>query len=154
MDDARPLSEPAKEDTSSVTHATGAAMRRRQRRLRHFLRHERLTVAMLLAEREREHLISPRGPKPARPSLGRRSGYRGTPWSSLLTSLPWYRLSMYLCPNCGPTGGRAQALRCRDPRAGYRSAQDLSPIPSSSRGFAATQMAEQLVEVPTDVLDR
>ena len=31
-------------------HAAGAAMRRRQRRLRSWLRHERMTVAMTLAE--------------------------------------------------------------------------------------------------------
>ena len=35
-------------------------MRRRQRRLRLFLRHERLTVAMLLAERERAPHLSTR----------------------------------------------------------------------------------------------
>ena len=58
-----PLSEPAKEDMSSVAHATAAA-RRRQRRLRQFLRHERLTVAMLLAERD--HHTAPRGQKQAR----------------------------------------------------------------------------------------
>ena len=33
-----------------VGNATGAAMRRRQRRLRSWLRHERMTVAMALAE--------------------------------------------------------------------------------------------------------
>ena len=36
----------------SVAHAAGAAKRRRERRLRQFLWHERLTVAMLLAERQ------------------------------------------------------------------------------------------------------
>ena len=35
----------------SAEHAAGTAMRRRERRLRQFLRHERLTVAMLLDER-------------------------------------------------------------------------------------------------------
>ena len=34
----------------SAEHAAGTAKRRRERRLRQFLRHERLTVAMLLAE--------------------------------------------------------------------------------------------------------
>ena len=47
----------------SVAHAAGAARRRRERRLRQFLRHERLTVAMALAEAQ--HQIAPRRPKPA-----------------------------------------------------------------------------------------
>ena len=45
-------------------HAAGAAMRRRQRRLRSWLRHERMTVAMTLAEMT--HHTAPRGPKIAR----------------------------------------------------------------------------------------
>ena len=48
----------------SDEHAAGAAMRRRQRRLRSWLRHERMTVAMLLAERE--HHTAPRGQRLAR----------------------------------------------------------------------------------------
>ena len=54
-----PLSEPTKKDMGDGGHA-GPSKRRRERRLRHFLRHERLTVAMLLAERERHH-TAPRG---------------------------------------------------------------------------------------------
>ena len=45
-------------------HAAGAAMRRRQRRLRSWLRHERMTVAMTLAEMT--HHAAPRGPNMAR----------------------------------------------------------------------------------------
>ena len=45
-------------------HAAGAAMRRRQRRLRSWLRHERMTVAMTLAEMT--HHTAPRGPMMAR----------------------------------------------------------------------------------------
>ena len=48
----------------SVAHAAGAAKRRRERRLRQFLRHERLTVAMLLAESQ--HHAAPRGQNKAR----------------------------------------------------------------------------------------
>ena len=48
--------------------ATGAAMRRRQRRLRAWLRHERLTVAMALAEAT--HYDAPRIQKPARAREG------------------------------------------------------------------------------------
>ena len=48
----------------SVAHAAGAAKRRRERRLRLFLRHERLTVAMLLAESQ--HHAAPRGQSRAR----------------------------------------------------------------------------------------
>ena len=44
--------------------ATGSAMRRRQRRLRQWHRHERMTVAMALAEAT--HHAAPRGPKTAR----------------------------------------------------------------------------------------
>ena len=47
----------------AVDSAPGAAMRRRQRRLRQFLRHERLTVAMALAEAQ--HHAAPRRQKPA-----------------------------------------------------------------------------------------
>ena len=49
-------------------HAAGAAMRRRQRRLRSWLRHERMTVAMTLAEMT--HHTAPRGPKMARVGEG------------------------------------------------------------------------------------
>ena len=51
-----------------VDTATGAAMRRRQRRLRSWLRHERMTVAMTLAEFA--HHTAPRGPKMARVGEG------------------------------------------------------------------------------------
>ena len=44
-------------------HATGSALRRRQRRLRQWLRHERMTVAMALAEAS--HHAAPRRLKPA-----------------------------------------------------------------------------------------
>ena len=47
----------------AVDSVPGAAMRRRQRRLRQFLRHERLTVAMALAEAQ--HHAAPRRQKPA-----------------------------------------------------------------------------------------
>ena len=50
---------------ASVRDADGtAATRRRQRRLRQFLRHERLSVAMALAEMQ--HHTAPRGQMTAR----------------------------------------------------------------------------------------
>ena len=52
---------------ADVEHA-GAAMRRRQRRLRQWHRHERMTVAMALAEAT--HHAAPRGPKTARAGEG------------------------------------------------------------------------------------
>ena len=55
-----------------VGNATGAAMRRRQRRLRSMLRHERMTVAMALAEST--HLTS-RGQKYARAVWGHEQNY-------------------------------------------------------------------------------
>ena len=51
-----------------VGNATGAAMRRRQRRLRSWLRHERMTVAMTLAEFT--HHTALRGPKLAKVGEG------------------------------------------------------------------------------------
>ena len=51
----------------SDEHDAGAAMRRRQRRLRS--RHERMTVAMALTEMT--HHTAPRGPKMARAGEGR-----------------------------------------------------------------------------------
>ena len=53
--------------TVGVDTATAAA-RRRQRRLRSWLRHERMTVAMTLAEMT--HHTAPRGPKMARVGEG------------------------------------------------------------------------------------
>ena len=50
--------------STSVEHAAGSAQRRRQRRLRQWLRHERMTVAMALAEVQ--HHAAPRGQRPAR----------------------------------------------------------------------------------------
>ena len=50
---------------AGVGIATGAAKRRRERRLRSWLRHERMTVAMALAEVT--HHTAPRGQKTARP---------------------------------------------------------------------------------------
>ena len=44
----------------------GTAKRRRERRLRQFLGHERLTVAMLLAQTETQHHAAPRGQNMAR----------------------------------------------------------------------------------------
>ena len=49
---------------AGVGIATSSAMRRRQRRLRQWHRHERMTVAMALAEAT--HHAAPRGPKTAR----------------------------------------------------------------------------------------
>ena len=49
---------------AGVGIATGSAMRRRQRRLRQWHRHERMTVALALAEVT--HHAAPRGPKTAR----------------------------------------------------------------------------------------
>ena len=46
-----PLAEPS-EDAMPVDDHAGAAKRRRERRLRQFLRHERLPVAMVLSEKK------------------------------------------------------------------------------------------------------
>ena len=57
-----------------VEHA-GAARRRRERRLRQFMKHERLTVAMLLAEMN--HHAAPRGQTTARSGGGARVELHG-----------------------------------------------------------------------------
>ena len=51
----------------------------------------------------------------------------------------------------GPADGGVLAPRFPHPRAGYRSAQDLSSSCRSRRVLIAPQKAEQLVEVPTTV---
>ena len=53
----------------------GAAMRRRQRRFRQWLRHERLSVAMALAENS--HHAAPRGQMKARAGRGARDLLHG-----------------------------------------------------------------------------
>ena len=50
--------------TAGVDIAAGAARRRRERRLRSWLKHERMTVAMALAEAS--HHTAPRGQRTAR----------------------------------------------------------------------------------------
>ena len=110
---------------------TGAAQRRRQRRLRSWWRHEQQLIAVALAT-SLHH--SSRGERKARVgeeeselhytrcssactkkspagggwrlslSLGRKSGSSGTSWSTSLTlcvSLPWCRFSMHLCRKWG-----------------------------------------------------
>ena len=61
--------------TASLAEHAGAAMRRRQRRLRQWLRHERLSVAMALAESQ--HHAAPRGQSMARAGGGVRVGLYG-----------------------------------------------------------------------------
>ena len=58
-----------------VEHATGSALRRRQRRLRQWLRHERMTVAMALAESQ--HHAAPWGQSMARARGGARDVLHG-----------------------------------------------------------------------------
>ena len=70
-----PLSEPSEEDMGHDEHA-GAAKRRRERRLRQFLRHEGLTVAMVLSEKK--HHTS-RGQRKDRYALNCTAKVRKTP---------------------------------------------------------------------------
>ena len=58
-----------------VEHVTGSALRRRQRRLRQWLRHERMTVAMALAESQ--HHAAPWGQSMARARGGARDVLHG-----------------------------------------------------------------------------
>ena len=93
-----PLSE-RRENMPSVAHPTAAA-RRRQRRLRQFLRHERLTVAVLLSERD--HHTAPRGQQQARTGEGGTTRPRsGRP----LPSVPLPGRSSSSCTRKSPAGG-------------------------------------------------
>ena len=75
---------------------------------------------------------TPRGCGPGfSPSLGRRNGSSGTPWSTLSTSSavrPWCRFSTLLCRSRWNSCQTCSVLRHAydRSRAGYRSAQDLS----------------------------
>ena len=91
--------------------SVSAARRRRERRLRQFLRHERPSVAMALSEKKHHQVSGRPAPQPelfhlfeeepsgSRPVSrgGQRilSGY--APRSSSPTSCPWYRFSTILC---------------------------------------------------------
>ena len=63
--------------TAGVDIAAGAARRRRERRLRSWLKHERMTVAMALAEAS--HRTAPRGQRTARAGVwGHELNYTAT----------------------------------------------------------------------------
>ena len=126
-----PLSEPAKEDMPSVAHATAAAPRR-QRRSRQFLRHERLTVALLLAERD--HHTAPRGQKQAR-CLGEPRG-------------PQERVQQRTVEQLADVVPMVQILDVPVPQM---EDQRRSRMRRSRMVLLEPQTAEQLVEVPTVV---
>ena len=103
-----PLSEPTKEDINFVEDA-GAARRRRERRLRQWLRHERFTVAAALSEAchhtmsqssrqkkvvEAEKHSAPRGGNEVRPAFGDRRQQRNR---SLISSCRRSLRGMTLC---------------------------------------------------------
>ena len=169
-----PLSEPTKEDMPSVAHAAGAAKRRRERRLRQFLRHERLTVAMLLAESQNH--AAPRGQNKARsggsscttrPSSGSASPPGGRP-APLSEVAGWQdRVKRHVIEDLGTVCPYVQILDLPVPHVVENVTDTLrfldlpiaeqvievpkiscSPCPSRSP-FPEPQSAEQLVEVPT-----
>ena len=114
---------------------TGSARRRRERRLRSMLRHERMSVAMALAESAHHSARRRQGPGerhelyhtaafrmrllpkvPGHPVWvsggGHRHGSSSGPWSSSPTSCPWSRYSGHSCAADGGTvGGRFPFLR-------------------------------------------
>ena len=148
-------------------------MRRRQRRLRSWLRHERMTVAMALAEythhaspgteegqggrggpqgqARRQKLPPPQGSRP--PCLGC-GGHRwvcsGTTWSTWQTAAPSCRFSMLLCRSRGISCSRCSVSWTRR----WQSRRSLPKI-SLDRirqrlvELRLPQVVEQLVEVPT-----
>ena len=113
----------------SDEHAVGAAMRRRQRRLRSWLRHERMTVAMALTEMTHHAAQGDR----RWPGPGRRR-------TRSMTRLMVDQLAV-LKPVDSSVPDRIIAV----PKISLPS----RPLRAA---LAATQMVEQLVEVPTDVV--
>ena len=121
----------------------GAARRRRERHLRAFLRYARMSVAMALAESN--HHTNPRGPKMARAweeghedKYDAPRGQKPLPPQHELFQLAAHRGPHHRClalpadPSCAcaadeeqTCGIHVEARHC-EPRAGYRSAQDLS----------------------------
>ena len=119
--------------TAGVDTATAAA-RRRQRRLRSWLRHERMTVAMTLAEMS--HHTAPRGPKMARVWEGveheQHDGLRAQK-----PPLPGVRPAVSLTPGrsgvtapCGTPQGTLLSWWCR--RCAATTASTTPPSVSSS----------------------
>ena len=159
---------------AGVGIATGAAKRRRERRLRSWLRHERMTVAMALAEVT--HHTAPRGQKTAR-ARGKESdelydakGLTTPPPTRpapLVEVWPQGRVQRHVVEDLGELAPLVQILDLPVPQTVDNVADALrildfpiaeqvievprisySPCPSRSP-IPEPQSAEQLVEVPT-----
>ena len=155
-----------------AAHA-GAARRRRERRLRAYLRYARMSVAMALAEAT--HHTAPRGQKTARARGGerrvvRRQGPDSSPPSRptpLVEVRPQGRVQRHVVEDLGEFAPMVQILDAPVPQMVDYVADALrlldrpmaeqvievpkiscSPCPSRSR-VPEPQSAEQLVEVPT-----
>ena len=123
-----------------------AARRRRERRLRSWPRHERMTVAMALAEKlhhsaqrpmmarawEEGHEDKYNAPRRG----GRAAGTTGT-GPAAPRGGPWYSCAA----GWEPAGGDVPAARYSHSRTGYRSAQDLIFIPSFLQASGAPTAA-------------
>ena len=173
--------------------STGAAKRRRDRRLRMHWRHELLSLRMALAECQHhsaqrpkmarageEVRVLPHGEVPEQPPLqlelfglsmkspavpghpvwvsrgDHRSGSSRTPWSSMLTSCPWFRSWTFLWRRREGAGGGPADL---DKPSSEQAIVVPKKSKSSRRCFVLEfcfvpmehQTAEQLVEVPSTV---
>ena len=118
---------------------TGSARRRRERRLRSMLRHERMSVAMALAENTQHS--APRGQKTARAGREARDALHGHVPEAPLSQGRILRHVVGHLP--------APSLEVPVP-------QMVDQLPDIEHFFAAlslrvTQLVEQLVEVPTTV---
>ena len=163
-----------------VARASGAAQRRKLRRLRAALRHELQSIAMALAsalhhsadKTTRAQHNAPRGQKnadteyyelsdedevpafvPPPPCLGEPRGPQDKVQQRTMEQIvdDVPMLTLLDSPG-GPVGGSACSLRCAACRPGYRSAQGLMPPLRCARTVLCTpQTVEQLVEVPTIV---
>ena len=105
--------------TARVDIAAGAAMRRRQRRLRSWLKHERMTVAMALAEAS--HHTAPRGQRTARAGV----------WGHELN----FTATVRDPPSPHTPAGALQPLRRRARRVA--AGQDAYPVRAARAGSAA-----------------
>ena len=152
----------------------GSARRRSERRLRSFLRHERMTVRMELAAALHHSSFRGAGPETydaPRSQMtansredsvyfdlydedtegARRKGTSDTPWNRLSTPRPSFRRLMFLCRRWRTNWWRcAGSSMFTFPSRSWKCPRShLYPVLCRRRVRFAEQTAEQLVEVPT-----
>ena len=102
------IQNPADGSCADRAHGSGSARRRRERRLRSFLRHERMTVRMELAAAMHHSSFRGAGPETydaprsqsrtgSLPCPVRMHGYSGASWNRSSTQSLWCLFSTILC---------------------------------------------------------